>query len=71
MLTIIRKVILDNLMQKEIEFIMSAKNLELVCKPEVEFLRMRIHLHFAWLLLKDTALVRKLSHTHTEERNLI
>ena len=28
---------------------------------------MRIDLHFVWLL-KDTAFVRKISHTHTEER---
>ena len=56
MLKFIRSVILDNLMQKEVE---------LVCKPEVEFLRLRIDLHSAWLL-KDTALVRKLRpHPHT------
>ena len=59
MRTIIRKVILDNLMQKQIEFILI-----------VEFLRMRIDLFFSWLL-KDTALVRKIIHTHTEERSLI
>ena len=65
MLTIVRKVILDISMQKEIEFIQyqSAKNLEFACKPEVELLHMRINLHFAWYL-KDTvlAVARKISH---------
>ena len=65
MLTIVRKVILDISMQKEIEFIQyqSAKNLEFACKPEVELLHMSINLHFAWYL-KDTvlAVARKISH---------
>ena len=65
MLTIVRKVILDISVQKETKFIQyqSAKNLEFACKPEVEFLHMRINLHFAWHL-KDTvlAVARKISH---------
>ena len=64
MLTIVRKVILDISVQKEIEFIQyqSAKNLEFACKLEVEFLHMRINLHFA-RHLKDTvlAVARKIS----------